>query len=378
MRFDDDQRALRSSLDDWLEHLSADHLTHDRMGRFPAGKWEIVRRTGLLRLPFDARWGGLEKDLVTTMYVLEGLGYGCRDAGLNFSLATHIFSVGVPVHRFGSDDLKREYMPSICDGSMIGAHAITEPDAGSDAMSMTTTATADGDDFVLSGRKAFITNGPVADVFIVYARTQPGDGFRGITALLVERGAEGFTVGEPMAKMGLRSSPFCELFFDDCRVPRRNIVGRPGAGFFILEHVMAWEILCLFAIAAGAMQHRLDRCLEHARSRTQFGQPIGSFQSIADRLVDVKIGVETSRRWLYETAQRFVRRENVTVDLAVTKLLASEANVTSALAAIQLFGARGYLTDYGLEQELRDAIGGTIYSGTSEMQRRRIAAMLGL
>jgi alkylation response protein AidB-like acyl-CoA dehydrogenase len=378
IEFSDEQRALRASLGRWLEALSADHIEHDRAGEFSPQKWELVRETGLLRLPFEPRWGGLGQDLLTTMYVLEGLGHGCRNGGLNFSVSTHIFSVGVPVHRFGSEELKRRYMPRICDGSAIGAHAITEPDAGSDAMSMTTTASRDGDDFVLHGRKAFITNGPVADLFVVYARTDAGRDFRGITAFVVERGTDGFAVGEPVEKMGLKTSPFCELTFDGCRVPARNVLGRAGSGFFILEHVMAWEILCLFVIAVGEMQHRLERCLTHARTRTQFGQPIGSFQSVADRLVDSKIGVETARRWLYETAERFMRRENVTVDLAIAKLLASEANVASALTAIQLFGGRGYVTEYGLEQELRNAIGGTIYSGTSEMQRRRIASMLGL
>lgn len=312
------------------------------------------------------------------MYVLESLGHGCRNGGLNFSVSTHIFSAGVPVHRFGSEELKQRYMGRICDGSAIGAHAITEPDAGSDAMSMTTTASADGDCFVIDGRKAFITNGPVADLFVVYARTDQGGDFRGITAFLVERGTKGFTVGPAVEKMGLRTSPFCELTFDGCRVPKRNVVGRVGSGFFILEHVMAWEILCLFVIAVGEMQHRLERCLAHARTRTQFGQPIGSFGAVADKLVESKIGIETSRKWLYETAERFTGRKNVTMDLAIAKLLTSEANVTSALAAIQLFGGRGYVTEYGLEQDLRDAVAGTIYSGTSEMQRRRIATLLGL
>jgi L-prolyl-PCP dehydrogenase len=377
LRFDEEQQALRASFADRLEALGAGHIEHDRAGVFSREKWALVRESGILRLPFEPRWGGLGHDLTTTMYVLEGLGYGCRDAGLNFSISTHIFSVGVPIHRFGSEQLKSRYMPSICDGTAIGAHAITEPGAGSDAMSMTTTATADGDDFVLDGGKAFITNGPVADVFVVYARTGEA-GFRGITAFVVERGTEGLTVGEPVEKMGLRTSPFCELAFDGCRVPSRNVLGRRGSGFFILEHVMAWEILCLFVVAVGEMQHRLERCLDHARTRTQFGRPIGSFQAVADRLVDSKIGVETSRRWLYDTAERFMRRENVTVDLAIAKLLASEANVRSALGAIQLFGGRGYVTEYGVEQELRNAIGGTIYSGTSDMQRRRIATMLGL
>ncbi|MDQ3239829.1 MAG: acyl-CoA dehydrogenase family protein [Actinomycetota bacterium] len=373
-----EQRALRESLSRWHEALSADHVEHDRGAEFSREKWALVRESGLLRLPFATQWGGLGQDLLTTMYVLESLGYGCRDGGLNFSVSTHIFSAGVPVHRFGSDALKQRHMAGICDGSSIGAHAISEPDAGSDAMSMRTSATAEGAFFVLDGRKAFVSNGPVADLFVVYARTGASRDFRGITAFLVERGTPGFTVGAPVEKMGLRTSPFCELTFESCRVPKANVIGRTGSGYLILEHVMVWEILCLFIIAAGEMQHRLERCLDHAKSRVQFGQPIGSFQSVADKLVESKIGVETSRKWLYDTAERFANRENVTMDIAIAKLLASEANVSSAMAGVQVFGGRGYLTEYGLEKDLRNAIAGTIYSGTSEMQRRRIATMLGV
>ncbi|MBV8540881.1 MAG: acyl-CoA dehydrogenase family protein [Pseudonocardiales bacterium] len=378
IKWSEEQQELRKSFSRWHEAFSAGHIEHDRDSVFSREKWDLVRESGLLRLPFDERWGGLGQDLLTTMYVLEDLGYGCRNGGLNFSAATHIVSAGIPVQRFGSTDLKQRYMARICDGASIGAHAITEPDAGSDAMSMRTTATAEGDSFVLDGRKSFISNGPVADLFVVYARTGTSGDFRGITAFAVERETPGFTVGQPVEKMGLKTSPFCELTFDGCRVPGANVLGRPGSGFFILEYVLAWEILCLFVMAVGEMQHRLERCLDHAKNRRQFGQPIGSFQSVADKIVDGKIGVETSRKWLYDTAERHANRENVTMDIAIAKLLTSEANVASAMAAVQLFGGRGYVTEYGLEKDLRNAIAGTIYSGTSELQRRRIATMLGL
>jgi alkylation response protein AidB-like acyl-CoA dehydrogenase len=373
-----EQRTLRESFTGFHAALSDGHVRDDRDSVFSREKWETVRHSGLLRLPFADEWGGSGHDLLTTMYVLEGLGYGCRDAGLNFSISTHINSAGIPIQRFGSADLKQRYMPRICDGAAIGAHAITEPEAGSDAMSMATTATLDGDEFVLDGRKAFISNGSIAELFVVYARTGAGSDFRGVTAFVVERDTPGLTIGEPVEKMGLRTSPFCELTFDGCRVPKENVLGRRGAGFLILEYVMVWEILCLFVMTVGDMQYRLERCLQHARTRQQFGQPIGSFQSVADKLVEMKIGVETARKWLYDTAERHANRENVTIDIAIAKLLTSEANVTAAMAAVQLFGARGYVTEHGIEKDLRNAIAGTIYSGTSEMQRRRIATLLGL
>lgn len=373
-----EQQALRKSFSRWHEVFSAGHIEDDRDSVFSLERWDLVRESGLLRLPFDEQWGGLGHDLLTTMYVLEDLGYGCRNGGLNFSVSTHIVSAGIPLQRFGSSDLKQRYMARICDGTSIGAHAITEPDAGSDAMSMCTRATAENGSFVLDGRKAFVSNGPVADLFVVYARTGTGQDFRGITAFVVERDIPGFTIGPPVEKMGLKTSPFCELVFEGCKVPGTNVLGRPGSGFFILEYVLAWEVFCLFVMALGEMRHRLERCLDYAKNRRQFGQSIGSFQSVADKIVDAKIRTETSRKWLYDTAERHANRANVTMDIAIAKLLTSEANVASAMAAVQLFGGRGYMTEYGLEKDLRNAIAGTIYSGTSEMQRRRIATMLGL
>lgn len=378
MEWNEDHRALRAGLSEWFDALSADHIEQDADGEFPWDQWKLVQECGILRLPFDEQWGGLGQDLLTTMYLLEWLGYGCRNGGLNFSVSTHMVSTGVPLQRFGSAQLKQRFLPRICDGTALGAHAITEPDGGSDALRMNTTATRDGDHFVLNGSKTFVSNGPVADLFVVYARTHPDGGPLGITAFLVERGTPGFDVGKPIKKMGLRTSPIAELFFDDCRIPAGNVVGRQGAGFLILDYVMKWEILCSFVINVGEMQHRLERCVDYARTRTQFGKTIGSFQAISHKIVEMKIATETARRWLYDTAAKLSRGENITVDLAISKLLASEGNLASALAAVQIFGGNGYMAEYGLEKDLRNSVAGTIYSGTSEIQRNRIATMLGL
>jgi alkylation response protein AidB-like acyl-CoA dehydrogenase len=378
IEWSDEQRALKTAFERWHEPLSAGHLDEDKAGMFSPAKWKLVRESGLLRLPFEKKWGGLGESLTSTMAVLEGLGCGCRDGGLSFSVVTHIVSTGVPIARFGSTELKERYLPRICDGELLGAHAITEPESGSDAMSMGTTAVASGDSFVLDGRKSFVSNGPVADVFTVYARTGPRAGPWGVSAFLVERSTPGLLVGDPVEKMGLKTSPVCELRFEQCRVPAENLIGRLGSGFLVLDFVMKWEILCSFIVSVGEMQHRLERCIEYAKTRRQFGQPIGSFQAVANKIVDMKIAVETSRKWLYDTAEKFARDENVTVDVAVSKLVASEGNVASALAALQIYGGIGYLTEMGLEKDLRNAVAGTIYSGTSEIQRNRIATMLGL
>ncbi|MBB6549781.1 acyl-CoA dehydrogenase family protein [Nonomuraea rubra] len=374
----EEHRELRAEFAHWYETLGEGHLEADRDSGLPPRAWERVRASGLLRLPFHAEWGGRGLDLLSTMYVLEGLGEGCRDGGLCFSICTQIVSAGIPLQRFGSAELKARHLPGICDGGTITAHAITDPNGGSDVLGMGMTAKPDGDDWILDGDKVFVTNGPVADLIVVYALTDASLGPFGLTAFLVERGTEGVLAGADVPKMGLRTSPLGELSLRGCRVPAANVLGRPGMGFAVLDHVMRWEILCSFIVQVGAMQHRLDRCVEHATRRRQFGRPIGSFQMIADQIVDMKIGVETSRRWLYDAAEGFVRGRDVTTDIAIAKVLASEANVKSALSAVQIFGGRGYLTETGLEKDLRDAVGGTIYSGTSEMQRIRIARMLGL
>jgi alkylation response protein AidB-like acyl-CoA dehydrogenase len=376
--WNDEQKALRKGLAKYYEALNAGVLEDDAAERFNRDKWQLIRESGVIRIPFAEQWGGLGHDALTLVYVLEELGYGCRDAGLLFALATQVVSAAIPLQKFGSDELKERYLARLINGEIISAHAISEPSAGSDAMAMSTTATPDGDGCLLNGGKTFITNGPIADVITVYAKLETGDGASGITAFLVPTDTPGFHVGPPIAKLGLNTCPFCELEFTDCRVPASNIVGKPGAGFFILEHVMNWEILCIFVMMAGEMQERMERCIAHVKKRTAFGVPIASNQYVAGKIVDQKIGIETSRKHLYDTARRFAKGRSVTTEISMSKLVTSEANLASALSAVQLFGGRGYMREYGMEKGLRDAIGAPIYSGTNEMQRVRIASMLGL
>ncbi|MDX6435634.1 MAG: hypothetical protein QOK34_468 [Gaiellaceae bacterium] len=374
----DEQKKLRKSLDQYFEALSAGHIEDEANNVFSREKWEVIRKTGVIGLPFDEEWGGRAQDALTLVYVLENLGYGCKDGGLLFSLATQIVSVALPIHKFGSDTLKERYLRRLIDGEILGAHAISEPEAGSDATAMTTTATPDGDDYVLNGKKAFCTSGPVADVITVYAKAEAEAGATGITAFLVETSNPGIKVGDPIPKMGLNTSPIGELEFEDCRVPSENIIGKFGAGFFILEHVMTWEILCIFIMMVGEMQRRLERCVAYAKTRKQFGVPIGSNQYIAGHIVNQKIGLENSRKHLYDTAARFAKKRSVTAEISMCKLVTSEANLASALSAVQIFGGKGYMREAGLEKELRAAVGAPIYSGTNEMQRVRLAAMLGV
>lgn len=379
MEWNEEQQVLRREVSRLGKALSEDHIEWDQRAEFPWQKWQLIRQSGVLCLPFPVDHGGLDQDLCTTMYVLEELGYVCEDGGLNLAVATHMVSVGIPLSRFGTPEQKARFLPRICDGESICAHAITEPDSGSDAFSMVTLAVLHGDHYVLNGSKTFISNGPLADFFAVYAMTDRSRGtLGGATVFLVERGTPGFEIDQPIRKMGLRTVPLCELRFANCEVPADHVIGKEGMGFPILDYVMKWEILCAFVIAVGEMQRRLEKCIEYAKTRKQFGQAIGGFQSIANKIVDMKIGVDTSRELLYRAASRIQRKHNATLDIAIAKLVTSEYNIASALNAIQIFGAKGYMVEYGIEKDLRNAIAGTIYSGTSEIQRNRIARMLGI
>lgn len=361
----------------WADEINRDHSSLEVRGEFSWDKWKIIRRSGIIGVPFEKKYGGRGHTLTETMRALEGLGYSCRDAGLGFSTSTQIVSVGIPLQAFARQEVKSRHLPKIVSGEVVTAHAITEPDTGSDAMNITTTAMRDGDHYVIDGGKMFITNAPIADLFLLYVRTgEPGP--FGLSCFLVERDTPGLSVGEPLSKMGLRTSPLSEVTFEGMRVPASQRIGQEGAGFLILDHVMKREILFSFSLTLGEMRHRLERCIAYAKSRRQFDQPIGKFQAVSHKIADMKISVESARKWLHDTGALVEAGADAAIDIAATKTVVSEANTRTALDAVQIFGGKGYLTATGVEQDVRNALGGTIYSGTSEIQRNRIASLLGL
>jgi alkylation response protein AidB-like acyl-CoA dehydrogenase len=340
--------------------------------------WRKCAEFGLQGLPVPEENGGSAAAPSTIMLALEALGYGCRDNGLLFSLNAQMWACEEPIVRFGSDAQKQRFLPGLCDGSLIAAHAMSEPDSGSDAFALATRAERTPNGFRLSGSKTFVTNAPIADLFVVFARTKPEGGFGGVSAFLVERETPGLVVGKPMHKMGLTSSPMSEVFFDGCDVSDDQLLGREGAGMAVFTKSMTMERGCILASAVGAMQRQLETCLDFARSRRQFGQPIGAFQAVSHRLVDMKLRVETARLMLYRLAWLLDAGRPVDTEAALTKLHISEAYVASSLDALQIHGGSGYLVEVGLERELRDAVGSRLYSGTSEMQRNLVARALGL
>ncbi len=375
----DDQRELtRAAADFARRELNTDLAKREDAGEFGWQEWRACAKFGIQGLPVPAHLGGSGSDVVTAALVMEALGYGCRDNGLLFSLNAQMWSVEVPLVIFGSPGQQQAYLPGLAGGDIIGGHAMTEPDSGSDALRMRTRARRCGDHYLLNGTKQYITNAPVADVLLVYAAVEGRPGLAGLSAFLVDAGTPGIQVSGGFEKMGLRTSPLGEIALQDCAVPQESRLGPEGAGMAIFNSSMEWERSCLFASTVGGMRRQLEACVDHARGREQFGQPIGNFQSVACKLADAYVRLEAARLLVYRAAWLKQQGKPAPAESAAAKLFTSEAWVRSSRDAIQIHGAYGYLKDAGVERDLRDALAGTIYSGTSEIQRVVIARMLGL
>ena len=369
----EEQRAFQES----AAQLARTHLSAQQDG-FSRERWRRCADFGVQGWPLPEAFGGSAADVVTTMLGMEALGYGGADQGLLFSLHAHMWAIEMPILAFGSDEQKQRFLPPLCDGRFVGAHAMSEPDSGTDAFALRTRAELRGDRYVLNGAKTFVTNAPVADLVLVFATVNPKRGMWGITAFLVERDRPGLSIGSPFEKMGLSSPPMAEVALADCEVPVENRLGREGQGATLFNHSMGWERSCILASTVGAMQQQLETCIEYAKTRHQFRRPIGSFQLVASKIADMKLRLETSRLLLYRSAWSQAQGGMTALEAAMVKLHISEAAVQSALDAIQVHGGYGYMREYGMERALRDAVGGRLYSGTSEIQRVIIARNLGL
>jgi alkylation response protein AidB-like acyl-CoA dehydrogenase len=347
-------------------------------GTFDRRLWDLAAEFGLAGLPIPEEWGGSGLDAVDTMLVVEALGKGCEDGGLVFSLCAHMFASAVPIWRSGSATHRERYLRDLAAGKLICANGTSEPDAGSDVYAMKTTAERAGNEYVLNGTKCFTTNAPVADVFLIYGTTSPGRKVFGISAFLVPRDTPGLRVAPEKPKTGLRTSPWGTIYLDNCHVPESARVGPEGCGASLFAESMIWERGCLFAYYVGAMERSLERCIEHARSRIQFGHRLGAFQSVSNRIVDMKLRLEASRLLLYRAGELHRAGKRCDEAVALSKLWISEAALQSGLDAVQIFGGTGVATDSGVDALMRDAVPARIFSGTSEMQRAIIARMLGL
>jgi alkylation response protein AidB-like acyl-CoA dehydrogenase len=375
-----DQRALRARVIAFArDRLGQSAAEDDRSGTFPWKDWQACADHGVLGWPVPAAYGGSGLDPLTTMIALEALGYGCRDNGLVFAINNHLWGCVIYLLEHGSQEQKDRYLKPLCDGSLVGAHALSEPEAGSDMLSMTAVARRDGDHYVLNGTKWFVSNAPVADVFVTFARTsERGSAQQQLSAFLVTADLPGVTKVRDFDKLGLRSTPMGAVRFSDTPVPAENLIGNEGAGYSVFSSTIEWERAFIFASHVGAMQRLLESSIDHVTSRRQFGRPIGSFQGVSDQIADMKIRLELARLMLYQVG--WLKREGrmALLESTIAKIYISESLVQTALSAVQVHGARGYLEDWGIERELRDALGAPIYAGSNSVQRGILAELLGL
>lgn len=359
--------------------LSSGAAARDRAHQFSRDLWDKCGTMGLTGLPVPEIYGGSALSPLSCAVALEALGYGCTDGGLAFSVCAHLLACVVPIWKHGSDSMKQKYLPDLCTGRLIAVNAMTEPQTGSDPFGMAARAERQGEGYRIRGTKMFCSNGPVADIAVVYAATDKSKGYHGgITAFLIPTSTPGFSVGQEFEKMGLRTSPISELVLDDVFVPDENVIGRPGGGGPVFAESMDWERALLGACHLGTMQRVLEGALRHARTRKQFGQLIGKNQAVSHKIADMKVRLEAAKWLTYRAASLLDVSREAGLHAAIAKLYASEAFVESARTAVQVMGGYGYMVESEIERVLRDAIGSTIYSGTSEMQRNIIARWLGM
>jgi isovaleryl-CoA dehydrogenase len=338
----------------------------DRTDTFPPDLFPRLGALGILGVTVPEEYGGSGADLLSGVLAIEQLARVSASVALSY--AAHANLCVDNLCRNGSEEQRRTYLPGLCSGERIGALALTEPEAGSDATSIKTAAVADGDDFVLNGGKTFITNGSVADVFVLYARTGGVRGARGITAFIVEKDAPGFSVSRTFDKLGHRGSPTAELRLDDCRVPRTGLLGKEGGGAGIMMRGLDVERVFLAGEPLGIAEEALAISIEYAKQRHQFGQPIGSFQLIQAKLADMYTQIEAARGLVYQAALH-AERGQVSKEAAAAILFTAEMATRVSLEAMQIHGGYGYVNDLPLGRLVRDAKLLEIGAGTSEIRR---------
>jgi butyryl-CoA dehydrogenase len=330
-----------------------------------------MAKLGMMGIPFPKELGGAGGDYLTYVMAVEELGRVCGTTSI--ILSAHTSLCCDPIYRFGTTEQKEKYLKPLARGEKLGAFALTEPNAGSDAGNQQTVARLDGDFYILNGSKIFITNGGTADVFIIFAMTDKSKGTRGISAFIVEKGFDGFKIGKVEEKMGIRGSSTTELIFEDCKVPKENLLGSEGMGFKIALQTLDGGRIGVGAQALGIAQGAIDEVLKYVKERKQFGKSIGAFQGLQWYIADMITETEAARLLVYNAAMKKDRGILTSADAAMAKKYASDVAMKVTTQAVQIFGGYGYTKDYPVERMMRDAKITQIYEGTNEVQKMVIA-----
>ncbi len=350
---------------------------HELRSEFDWESWRKLGEFGLLGLHFPEELGGSGADVMTSILAAEALGEAGVDGGLTLSCQAHTYLCADTIYAHGTDEQRRRYIPKLASGEWVGCMGLTEPNAGSDVASMRTRADKAGDTWVLNGSKMFITNGSIADVAVIYAKTDPAAGHAGMSAFIVEKGTPGFIVSRNLHKMGCRTSPTSELAFQDCAIPAENIIGAPGQGFLMAMQTVEWDRSALMAPFLGAVSYLIQRCSRYAQEREQFGRPIASFQAVRHKIADMRIFQEAARTLVYRIAWcKDQGRPLNHLEAAVAKLFIGDWSLQPANDAVTLHGGYGYCHEYDVERIFRDSRLAPIGGGTSEVQRLLISRLM--
>jgi isovaleryl-CoA dehydrogenase len=358
------RNSVRAFSDD---HIAPRAEEIDRSNQFPRDLWPRFGELGLLGITVEEEYGGAGLGYLEHCVAMEEVSRGSASVGLSYGAHSNL-AVN-QLRRNGNDAQKKKYLPKLISGEHVGALAMSEPEAGSDVVGMRTRADKKGGRFVLNGNKMWITNGPAADTLIVYAKTDPAAGPRGISAFIIEKGMKGFSTAQKLDKLGMRGSDTCELVFQDCEVPEENVVGKVGEGVKVLMSGLDYERAVLAAGPLGIMQACLDVVLPYVHERKQFGQPIGSFQLVQAKIADMYVTLNAARAYVYTVAKACDQGKTTREDAAGAILFAAEKATQVALDAIQLLGGNGYINEFSTGRLLRDAKLYEIGAGTSEIRR---------
>ena len=358
------QKMIREFTENEIAPIAAET---DRTSMYPAETIDKLFDCGIMGMAVPKEYGGGGADLLSAAIAIEEISKACASTG--DIVATHNGLCCAPILENGTEEQKKKYLPMLTKGHKVGAFALTESNAGSDASKGTTTARLEGDKYILNGSKIFITNGYVAEVFVVFAMTDPSKGTRGISAFIVEKDFPGFSVGKHEEKMGLHGSPTAEIVFTDCEVPKENLLGQEGKGFRIAMATLDGGRIGIAAQALGIAEGAMQEAVNFTKTREQFGRPIAKFQNTQFDLADMHVGIEAGRMLTYKAASVKDSGARVTLDAATAKLFCSELAMKVTTKAVQLHGGYGYTRDYPVERMMRDAKITEIYEGTSEIQR---------
>ena len=362
-------QMIKSFVDNEVRPIAAEI---DKSEEFPVENIKKMTQLGLMGIPFPKKYGGANGDYLSYILVVEELAKAC--ASTSVILSAHTSLCCGPIYSFGTEEQKEKYLPGLLKGGKLGAFALTEPDAGTDAAGQQTVARLEGDYYILSGSKVFITNACYADIFIVFAITDRAKGTRGISAFIIEKGYEGFEIGKVEDKMGIRASSTAELIFQDMKVPKKNLLGKEGKGFSIAMATLDAGRIGIAAQALGIAEGAFAEAVKYMKERKQFGKPIAVLQGLQWYVAEMATKIENSRNLVYKAAWKKDKGLPYSVDAAMAKLYASETAMEVTTKVVQIFGGYGYMKDYPVERMMRDAKITEIYEGTSEVQKMVISA----